>query len=138
MKVLRTALFSAFLMICFMNIGNTQQTFTASTSTSASSPFMIYMEAYVDPANSQDVVVIYNIGAPQFSTAQIRIENTDIVIHNPRRGANQFTIDLSPYIGTSNPLGTHLECEVCNVNSNSCVTRTCIVVTSGQQEGGGN
>lgn len=140
MKVLRTALFCAFYMICFMNVGHTQfhdpsegtpispGSITPRPSNSDSSIELTVEHAYALPADPNFVVVTYDVTAPPNSTMTIRLEG----------GATLFTQNLSDWgnphvviqLGVPNPLDALLECEVCAENAppEECARVGCVAV----------
>jgi len=136
MKVLRTALFSAFFMICFMNVGHTQFQDPSghippgsTTPRSSDAEIELNVEgAYVIPAAPSYVLVRYDVTAPPNSTMTIRVEG----------GTTLFTQDLSNWdyphtvvqLNVPNALGAYLECEVCAENSppDECVRVGCVAV----------
>jgi len=138
MKVLRTALFCAFLMICFMNVGHAQQfpiQYHEPITEAEDEPIEIELNvddiAYVVPAAPQYFVVKFDVTAPPNSTITIR-EQTG--------GAVLFTANLSdwPYshavikLDAVDSTGTIIDCEVCDEENFACRQQGCVTATGVQ------
>lgn len=148
MKVLRTALFSAFLMICFTNVGYSQilddptheidlsSTTPRGNSNSSSIEVDVLDATAVAIPNSQYVIVTYNTTTSSNSTGTIREEDDTTVLYT-QSVPNSGTMTAVVIMGSFDNIGKHLECEVCDAASN-CALRKCIVVTDIENDGGGN
>jgi len=148
MKVLRTALFSTFLMICLMNVGYSQvihdptgqiDPSSATPRENSDNPSEIeidVLEAIAVP-DTRFVIVQYNVATSPNSIATINEEgNPTILISQSVSGSSIMTAIFEMGTSYDDNLGRHLECEVCD-NASNCEMVGCVVVTTGQNTGGG-
>jgi len=127
MKVLRTALFSAFLMICFTTVGYSQHVNMPQINSGEIEINIV--GAYVYATAPQSVELSYNIDAPPSSTITFRDQSSGTVL---------FTGSLSDYpsfalvqVNVPDAIGTLLECEVCLPFGNNCAKQGCITALDG-------
>jgi len=129
MKVLRTALFSTFLMLCFMNVGHAQ----FGTQTTFNLPMTISNMSMTPIGNGQ-ALIEYNVSAPANSLTTIKYGLTPLhteVVSGFTQVSAIVTIDVK---GDSDDV--YLKCGICNEDGSECREDGCVVTIDGEGGGG--
>jgi len=143
MKVLRTALFSAFLTICLINVGHSQQIYNPihqiqQPLTAATPDIEIELITAVVVPNSQYVVVKYNVVAPYNSTTTINEQgNTTILYTETLSGSSIVTAVFEMDTSSDENIGKLFECHVCDDISSNCRVMPCVAATDTNIDDGG-
>lgn len=146
MKVLRTALFSAFLTICFINIGHAQtpignpdtrpgngQTLGNGQTTGFLPPDMYNMSmTYLSSdSHTAQVRVEYDVIAPPNSVTEIKLEG-DLIPLFTQTVSGSVHISTIVTVPVKNGAGeVYIKCEVCNEDNTNCRLEGCLIITGG-------
>lgn len=154
MKVLRTALFSAFLMICFMNIGHAQRSGTPVNLNNGLAIENVIAEHYIFITNPENgiVDVQYDATTTLPNTVTEIIDESDGTVLYSQNLLCQGEADGNGGVNISNKTSISvkvhpnfsdgfalIECRVYNPETGDMARAVCIVTGDvGITEGGGN
>jgi len=128
MKVLRTALLSTFLMLCFINVGHTQSS-GAGTLPDPIGVGMHNMSMTVIDNNGQpQVLVEYDIICRQNSVTKIKCDRGLGLLRVFKQTISGSSAHISKIVDFRNANSIYVECELCNEDSSNCERIGCTLV----------